>query len=569
MKPFSPVGLLGLVSAITLVVPANSQVAGGGFDKRFSWYGTADGDLLGHAVAGVGDVNGDGYGDVLLGAPGVNGLGGELTPDHGLAVVRSGLNGSIIYSYSGSSDKDKVGTGVTGVGDVDGDTIPDFAISSDANGGEVIVYSGLDGLAILTISAPAGSTRFGEHLAAPGDVNADGIPDLLASGPGSEFGGVTEVGAVYLMSGADGSLIRSHGGVAQFDNFGRQICCPGDMDGDGISEIVATATGANPNGLDGAGSVFVYSGATGGQLHQFDGAAKYDFFGWSVASPGDLDGDNFADLLVGSIFENYNGRGEVGIVYIYSGATGALIRIHGGSEGSELFGAAVCGIGDMNEDGVPDYAVGSDGTAFGGQVTLWSGANSSVLYKCESETWNEHYGNELMSVGDLDGNGKTEFMVGAHSTNLTGTAGGAAYLYEYKDFMSVSHNTISASQGAVITVDFDFPVDWIYEPKLKYHLLMNTSGITYGSLYGYPNPLINDYLYSRTLSGYYPPSFLDASGQLDADGDGSAKIFLNSDDANPYLGLSFYFACLFYEEPTLANAIFRGFSRPAMVTIIN
>lgn len=561
-------GWFSLLSTLSLTISATSQVAGGGYDKRFAWYGDADGDLVGHCVAGVGDVDGDGWRDVLLGMPGVDGPAGALNPNRGRAELRSGQTGDVIYQYSGFSNFDKVGTAVCGVGDINGDTIDDFAVSSDANGGEVNLLSGATGFLLLKLTAPAGATRFGDHLAAAGDVDGDAIPDVWVAAPGSEFGGVVEVGAVYLMSGADGSLIRGLGGVEAFDNFGRQICCPGDLDGDGISEIMVSATGANPGGKEHAGSVFVYSGASGSQLYRYDGATRWDFYGWSIASPGDLDGDTVPDLMIGSIFETWNNRMDVGIVSIYSGATGLLIRDHPGTDGSELFGAAICGIGDMNEDGIADYAIGSDGTAFGGQVTLWSGADGHRLFDVESETWNEHFGAELMSVGDLNGDGKVEFMVGAHSTTMNNVKGGAAYLYEFNPFMTVNSFTIDASAGATISLDMQFPTTYLYEDKLFYQLVISTSGTTYGSAFGLPNPLVSDYLFDLTSNGIYPGPFFDAKGELDANGQARTKLVLGSDDANPYIGMTFSFSCAFWEQPTFGETIFRGFARPASVQVV-
>jgi hypothetical protein len=568
MQLFRPAGWLGLIPSLALTLPAAAQVAGGGYDKRFTWYGDADGDLVGHAVAGLGDVDGDGWGDVILGIPGVDGPGGALTPNYGRVEVRSGLTGAVIHQINGSTDYHKVGTGVCGIDDLDGDTIPDFAISSDANGGEIAFMSGATGMPLQIVGHPAGATRFGEHIESAGDIDSDGIPDLLVAAPGSEFGGVLEVGAVFLISGADGTVIRGHGGVAEFDNFGRQICCPGDLDGDGISEIMVSATGANPGDMDGAGSVFVYSGAAGTQLYQFDGDAPYDFFGWSVASPGDLDGDTIPDLMMGSIFETSNGRANVGIVSIYSGATGLLIRDHPGLLGSELFGVAICGVGDMNEDGVADYAIGSDGTAFGGQVTVWSGLDGRRLFDVESETWNEHFGVEMMSAGDLDGDGKHEFLVGGHSTTANTIQGGAVYLYEFNPFMTVNSLTIDASAGATISLDMQFPTVYLYEPKLFYQLVISTTGTTYGSAFGLPNPLISDYLFDLTSNGIYPGPFTDPRGELDANGTARTKLILGSDDANPYIGMTFSFSCAFWEQPTFGELIFRGFARPASVQVV-
>lgn len=94
-----------------------SQVAGGGFDKRHAWYGVAGGDLMGHAVAGLGDIDGDGWNDVILGIPGADGPSGPLSPNYGKAQVRSGRTGGLIYQYSGSANFDKVGTGVCDMGD--------------------------------------------------------------------------------------------------------------------------------------------------------------------------------------------------------------------------------------------------------------------------------------------------------------------------------------------------------------------------------------------------------------------------------------------------------------------
>jgi len=151
--------LLLLIPVLT--APAMAQTAGGGFDKRFSWYGINSGDIMGASLANVGDIDGDGFDDVAAGAPGLDGPNGSSTPNYGRLTVYSGVDGGLIYEYMGSSDWENVGTSVCGMGDVNGDGRDDFAYGSDLNSGMVYVQSGATGANLLTISAPATANRFG------------------------------------------------------------------------------------------------------------------------------------------------------------------------------------------------------------------------------------------------------------------------------------------------------------------------------------------------------------------------------------------------------------------------
>ncbi len=135
-------------------------------------------------------------------------------------------------------------------------------------------------------------------------------------------------------------------------------------------------------------------------------------------------------------------------------------------------------------------------------------------------------------------------------------------------FMTVNSLLIDASDGATISLDMQFPTVYLYEPKLFYQLVVSTSGTTYGSAFGLPNPLISDYLFDLTSNGIYPGPFFDAKGELDANGTARTKLILGSDDANPYVGMTFSFSCAFWEQPTFGELIFRGFARPASVQVV-
>src|SRR3989338_5817762 len=285
-------------------------------------------DKFGIVVEGVGDVNGDGRCDLIVGAPGW-GTG------VGMAYLYSGADGTLLRKWTGGYS---FRNSVSGIGDIDGDSVPDLVVGEPWNSwysgsGMAYVYSGTTGVLLYTFQGSdysnIGSTisGFGQSVSGVGDVNGDGTPDILVAAPDTYFGGSWGVGSVFVFSGADGSLLWRFNGENDGDRFGgfwfHGVSSAGDVNGDGREDILIGATGADPNGLDRAGSAYVYSGATGNLLYRLDGDVEGGRFGFWVSPVGDTDNDWKGDFIIGAPAGG-PGRPSLlpGSAYLYSGATG-------------------------------------------------------------------------------------------------------------------------------------------------------------------------------------------------------------------------------------------------------
>ena len=391
--------------------------------------GDVAGDRFGYALAGTLDIDGDGLGDFVVGAP----FNDQNRGDAGQVRVHSGADGSLLLTLLGETPGDLFGTSVTGLGDLDGDGRDDLAVGAhakDANGidsGAVYVFSGATGAQLFRFLGGVAGDQFGYAVAAAGDVNGDGTPDLLIGSRGDDVGG-SNAGAALVLSGLNGSLIHRIEGRAAHDLFGGALCSVGDLDGDGSPEFAVGARWSDANG-ESAGSVEVLRGSDGTSLIQLTGLAAGSLFGSSLACAGDLDGDGLNELLVGSPGSDLFGSNS-GCVQAFSGANGAELFRWVGDQAGDALGVSVAGAADVDGDGTPDVlagAVGADaGGASSGAVYVYSGASGARLAVIDGKSAGERMGYAVSMLGDLSADGKAEVLLGAYGDankgNLTGKA---------------------------------------------------------------------------------------------------------------------------------------------------
>ncbi len=301
-------------------------------------------DGFGSAVAGTGDLDGDGFPDLIVGAPDAVEA----------ARVYSGADGSLLHDLAPPPGGGDFGRSVAGVGDVDGDGVPDVAVgASQANLARI--FSGETGLLLATLPGPAGSMSFGRAVAGVGDVDGDGVPDIAVGDP---FFGNLE-GAARVFSGATGNLIP---GLAFLGNelqvLGHSVAGLGDVSGDGVPDLIVGAP-TYPVGSSDLGQARAYSGASGALLYVLFGSSSADFFGTSVSGIGD--GDGVRDVLVGAPRASVGGITFSGLARIYSGSTGSAIPglAFSGALANDQIGTSVASAGDVNGDGVPDAVAGA------------------------------------------------------------------------------------------------------------------------------------------------------------------------------------------------------------------
>ena len=393
--------------------------------------GASPGDAFGWSVAGLGDVDGDGAPEIAVGAPFADPGG---ISDAGQATVISGATGAMIRTLDGTVPGGYFGWTVADTGDVDGDLVPDLIVGAPftAVGGSPIVgqakvFSGSSGALLFTFSGAAANQSFGNSVAGPGDVTGDLTPDFLIGVSHAAPGGSFNKGQAKVFSGNDGTLVQTFEGTGAGDRFGSSVGAAGDVDGDGTPDLLVGAIQTDAvSGTVGPGYARVHSGATGAPLLTVAGAALGDGFGWSVASPGDVNGDSVPDLLIGARLGAPLGMSQAGYARMFSGAGGGVLFTVNGLGPGDGLGGYVAGTGDLDGDGIPDFAVGAPELASApgpiptGYVLVRSGSNGAPLLTLTGS--DDTFGWQVAGVGDLNGDGVPELAVGAplHFTNGAG-----------------------------------------------------------------------------------------------------------------------------------------------------
>jgi hypothetical protein len=367
---------------------------------------TGKGAYFGWAVSGVGDIDGDHVTDLVVGE--VNG-GSHM---RGRVWVYSGRTGRLLFRRAGRAN-DQNGYAVADAGDVNGDGVPDVVSGAPGVGsavGHVYVYSGATGTTLVRLAGHHPGDQFGAAVSSAGDVNGDGYPDLLIGAPGSG----SAPGRAYVVSGRTFRVLRVLSAHRPGDGFGIGTARTDDLNGDGVPDLIVGATSTT---TPGHGAAYVYSGKTGRLLFRIHAERGNVAFGqFFVAGVGDTNGDGVPDIYVGDYASN-NAGSAGGFAAVYSGVDGRLLHAWRGAAGEGLGPGRAAG--DVNHDGRTDLIIGeytsSDGAPQAGKVKVVSGATGRVLRTITSTTAGENLGFDAVGVGDTNGNGTIDYLVSAAS----------------------------------------------------------------------------------------------------------------------------------------------------------
>lgn len=355
-----------------------------GLSAAPDWYAYgANNEQLGVAVAGA-DLNGDGYSDVIVGAHFAAGSTGQARIWYGSPTGLSNSGPSL--TLTGPDPGGYFGSAVGAAGDVNGDGYPDLVVGAFnaenpaaplADEGRAYVYlGGAGGLSASPVSSLSGGqvgAHLGQSVAGAGDVNGDGFADVIVGAPDYDVinpGGVTYVdgGRAIVAYGSPAGLAGTFAMKGSWDGgrFGASVAGAGDVNGDGYSDVVVGAPSATGS-ISGEGAAQAFTGSAIGFMTpawtQYGGEA-FGGFGSAVSSAGDVDGDGLSDVLVGAVFQNMGGPNDQGRAYVYRGplpgGAAAFWYASGGSTTANL-GHALASAGDVNGDGWNDLVFGLPG----------------------------------------------------------------------------------------------------------------------------------------------------------------------------------------------------------------
>jgi hypothetical protein len=545
--------------------PVNAQNLVQNFIENNSGNGTT---YLGYSVSSAGDVNNDGYSDVIVGAFAYSYNTGRVYIYYG----GSDMDNVADVIMTGEARRDNFGISIAGIGDVNGDGFDDVIVGaedfSSYKGRSYIFYGGssMDNVADVIMTGGAKDDSFGCSVSGAGDVNNDGFNDVLVGAwgckrtyvflGGSQMDGVADK-IIYDKNGAYSGIANAGVGDVNGDGFDdiaigfstsiEKICLffggdsiddvadvtitaennlnisnnivssAGDVNGDGFDDVIVGTI--NYNSRTGRAYIFF-----GGQTMDakadvvMTGEGNYNEFGNSVSGAGDVNNDGYDDVVIGAN-SYYSDKGRAYIFFGGAKMDNVSDVVFTGENTYNDFGSSVSGAGDVNNDGYDDVIIGASGYLSNtGRAYIYygsSGMSNVAKVVITGESTNNNFGVSISGAGDVNGDGFEDVIIGANGYNSNT---GRAYIY----------------YGGV---NFDNVPDVILTGKEEQsNLGISVSGVGDVNGDGFDDVIVggyNDY-YSGYANLYYGGTSMDSVADLTLEGEGEffGTVIAGAGDVN-------------------------------------
>jgi len=399
--------------------------------QRKTFDGLSAGNSFGYSISSAGDVNNDGYSDIIVGAYGYSTNTGRAY------IFFGGVNMNTVadVTMTGETSNSEFGISVSSAGDVNGDGYSDVIVGAylySSSAGRAYIYFGgaaMDNISDVIMTGESANIYFGVSVSSAGDVNGDGYSDIIIGAYG--YSSIT--GRAYIYFG--GAVMNNTSDIIltgeTIDNlFGVSVSIAGDVNGDGYSDVIVGAYGYSAN----TGRAYIYYGGAvvdNTSDVTITGETTSNYFGRSVSTAGDVNGDGYSDVIVGA----YAYSSTKGRAYIYLG--GDIMNIDAdvtmtGETTNNRFGYSVSSAGDVNGDGYSDVIAGADGySSITGRAYIYFGGvsmNNTADVTMTGETAGERLGHSVSSAGDVNGDGYSDVIAGAFEFS---SSTGRVYLFNY------------------------------------------------------------------------------------------------------------------------------------------
>ncbi len=448
--------------------------------------------FFGISVSTAGDVNGDGFSDVIVGAR------NRAFVYHGSTSGLSSVPAWTAEIDQASSYFDS--TVASSAGDVNGDGYSDVIVGAryynngQKDEGRAFVYHGsANGLSTTpnwSAESNQDDAHFGYSVSTAGDVNGDGFGDVIVGAPYYSNGQSYE-GAAFVYFGSTSGLSNNYAWSAEGDQFNARfsfsVSTAGDVNGDGYSDAIIGAPKYD-KGRHGEGCAFVYFGSATGlsdsPAWSAGGRLKDDWFGSSVSTAGDVNGDGFDDAIVGAVFSGSQSGSQTGCAFVYYGSASGLnddpAWSAGEGQSGSLFGTSVSTAGDVNRDGFEDVIVGATGYdrpyKNGAAFTYYgsaSGLSNAYAWSAEGQHEDDFLGGSVSTAGDVNGDGLSDVIVGASGYENGQTDEGGVFVY----LSSITQNFVHRGFDyiAYLAANPDLPSNWDKTECMNHYKLFGFS----------------------------------------------------------------------------------------------